>query len=89
MKPKTEDMIVITEEEVKKVDKQLIKKKAVEGSLKKKGQTFTSTLTARSKVCTHMYLANLYFIFKLSTVIALLLVVLNVIQHFVGCLWIN
>lgn len=49
VKPKTEDMIVITEEEVKKVDRQLIKKKAVEGSSKKKGQTFTSTLTARSK----------------------------------------
>ncbi|KAK1393594.1 Cyclin N-terminal domain-containing protein [Heracleum sosnowskyi] len=52
VKPKTEDLTVIspdTEEEVKKVDKQLNKKKAVEGSLKKKGQTFTSTLTARSK----------------------------------------
>ncbi|KAK1359993.1 hypothetical protein POM88_044467 [Heracleum sosnowskyi] len=52
VKPKTEDLTIIspdTKEEVKKVDKQLNKKKAVEGSLKKKGQPFTSTLTARSK----------------------------------------
>ncbi|KAL8125606.1 G2/mitotic-specific cyclin S13-7-like isoform X2 [Apium graveolens] len=49
VKPKAVDVIVISpEEEVKKVDKQL-NKKAVEGSSKKKGQTFTSTLTARSK----------------------------------------
>ncbi|KAL1822233.1 hypothetical protein DCAR_0310321 [Daucus carota subsp. sativus] len=52
VKPKTEDVTVIspdTEEEGKKVDKNL-NKKATEGSSKeKKGQAFTSTLTARSK----------------------------------------
>ncbi|XP_017254700.1 G2/mitotic-specific cyclin S13-7 isoform X1 [Daucus carota subsp. sativus] len=49
--PKAEDIIVISPdtEEVKKVDRHLNKKKAIEGSSKKKSQTFTSTLTARSK----------------------------------------
>lgn len=63
VKPKTEDVVVIspdTEEEVKKVDKQLNKKKAAEGSLKKKGQTFTSTLTARSKVHSYMLSLSLF-----------------------------
>ena len=58
VKPKTEDVTVIspdTEVEDKKVDKNLDKKKATEGSSKeKKGQAFTSTLTARSKVCVCM-----------------------------------
>lgn len=52
VKPKPEDIIVISPdtEEVDRVNKHLNRKKATEGSLKKKGQTFTSTLTARSKV---------------------------------------
>lgn len=52
---KAEDIIVISPdtEEVEKVNKHLNRKKAIEGSSKKKGQTFTSTLTARSKV--HIY----------------------------------
>lgn len=52
LKPKPEAVIEISSdtEEAKKVEKQLNKKKANEGSSKKKGQTFSSTLTARSKV---------------------------------------
>lgn len=88
VKPKTENVIVISsEEEVKKVDKQLDKKKAVEGSSKKKGQTFTSTLTARSKVCIYSWLISV--LNESLTVFFHLLVILNVIQHFVGCLRIN
>lgn len=55
VKPNPEAIIVIspdTEEEVKK-EKHLNKKHAGDGSSKKKCQTFTSTLTARSKV--HKY----------------------------------
>lgn len=52
VKPKPEDIIVISPdtEEVDRVNKHLNKKKATEGSSKKRGQTFSSTLTARSKV---------------------------------------
>ncbi|KAK1365973.1 Cyclin N-terminal domain-containing protein [Heracleum sosnowskyi] len=51
VKPKPEDIIVISPdtEEVDRVNKHLNRKKANEGSSKKKGQTFSSTLTARSK----------------------------------------
>lgn len=51
VKPKPEDIIVISPD-TEEVDsyKHLNRKKATEGCSKKKGQTFTSTLTARSKV---------------------------------------
>ncbi|XP_074354912.1 G2/mitotic-specific cyclin S13-7-like isoform X2 [Apium graveolens] len=51
VKPWPEDIIIISPdtEEVDRENKHLNRKKATEGSLKKKGQTFTSTLTARSK----------------------------------------
>lgn len=59
VKSKSEHVIVVspdTEEELRKVDNHLNKKKAVEASSKKKGQAFTSTLTARSKV--HIYIIS-------------------------------
>ncbi|KAL8147337.1 hypothetical protein AgCh_004879 [Apium graveolens] len=51
VKPRPEDIIIISPDtkEVDRENKHLNRKKATEGSLKKKGQTFTLTLTARSK----------------------------------------